>query len=265
MALTLKTSRKKVGAGRLFFQETDALGVPIATGEDYLGDSPGFSLTIANQSLEDFSSDGPLSTLDVNVATQITRTFALQTKDISFANMSRFLIGDVSQVAQTATPVVDEPHAAVRQGTVLQLGVSTTRPVGVRGVTSVSVTDDSGTPVTFALTADYEVDAETGRIYIVPGGSITDGTNLLISYTPPATGYTQISATNSAPKFGRLRYVEDATFGPADDVFAPFVQLKPEGDLAFKSRDAVQQMGWSVSVLNPPDGSAALYISGRAV
>lgn len=264
MALNHAKSTKVLGAGRLFFEQTDALGTPTLAGEVYLGDSPGFSLAVESESVEDFSSDGPIAEKDVDVAIRVTRSFNLTTKNISFDNLALFVIGTASTVTQAATPVVNEAINAVQPGRYYQLGATTANPTGVRSVTAVVVTDDTTpTPVTYVLDTDYELDAALGRIRVIPGGAIVAGTNLLIDYTPAANTRDRVSSDSLGAKFGKLRYVEDATFGPARDVFAPFVQLKPTGELPFKSRDAVQQMGWSVSVQTPPAGGAALLIDGR--
>ncbi|AOH36878.1 hypothetical protein BGP89_11365 [Luteimonas sp. JM171] len=257
-------SKKTIGAGRLYFEITNALGVPIdGGGEVYLGDSPGFALTVESESLEDWTSDGPIAEKDVDVAIRVNRSFNLTTKNISFENLGLFVIGTAAQVQQAAGSVTDEEIASVTPGRFYQLGATSGNPTGVRGVTSVVVTDDDVSPVTFDLNDDYELDAATGRIRIVEGGAITQGTTLLVSYTTPANTRGQVTTDNLGAKYGRLRYVEDATFGEPKDVYAPFVQLKPTGELPFKSRDSVQQMGWEVSVQSPPAGGSALYIDGR--
>lgn len=259
-----KKSNKVLGAGRLFFEETDAQGVPLVAGEVYLGDSPGFSLTITTESIEELSSDGPMAEVDIDRVTRINRNFSLTTKNINADNLAMFVIGDAAMVTQSATPVTGEAINGVLQGRYYQLGVSPSNPTGVRGVTSVTVQDDAATPNSFTAGEDYELDAALGRIYIIPGGGIADDTNLELGYTPVAETRSQITTNNLGAKFGRLRYVEDATFGRPHDVYAPFVQMTPTGELAFKSRDTVQQVGWDVKAMVPPAGGSALYIDGRA-
>lgn len=265
MSLNHRKSIKVVGAGRLFFQPMDPAGNITSSTEAYLGDSPGFTLSVENENLEDWSSDGPIATKDVDVAVRVNRTFSLQTKDISFANIARFIIGTASTIEQSVTPVVGEEYNAVAPGGYIQLGATPANPVGVRNVTAVTVTDDDGTPVTFELGEDYELDADTGRILILESGLISNGTNLRIDYTPGAASFEQVSSDDLGAKYGRLRYVEDATFGPARDLVAGFVQLKPTGELAMKSREAVQQMGWECTALTPPAGGASIVYAGRPV
>lgn len=264
--ITHRKSTKVVGAGRLYFQLMSAAGEFLSSTEVYLGDSPGFTLSVSNENLEDWSSDGPIATKDVDVATRVDRSFTLQTKDISFDNMALFVIGTRATINQTDTPVVAEPHNAVTPGGYIQLGATAANPIGVRNVTGVVVEDDDIVdPVEFTLGEDYELDAETGRIRIVEDGLITAGTNLRIGYTPVAASYDQVTSDDLGAKYGRLRYIEDATFGPGRDLVASFVQLKPTGELAMKSREAVQQMGWECSALTPPAGGPAIVYAGRAM
>ena len=96
-------------------------------------------------------------------------------------NLKRFIIGDVTAVAQTATPVTDEAHTVI-QDRWIQLGVSTTSPTGARNVSSVTVTDPTEN-ITYTIDVDYSMstaDATQGRIYIIPTTgkikSATDGT-----------------------------------------------------------------------------------------
>ena len=263
--LTHRKSQKIIGAGRLYFEITNALGVPSdGGGEVYLGDSPGFSLTVESESLEDWSSDGPIAEKDVDVAIRVNRSFSLTTKNISFDNLALFVIGQVADVTQASGSVQAEALDGVQPGRYYQLGAGATNPTGVRGISAVVVEDDTPvTPVEFTEGDDYEVDLVLGRIYIVPGGAIAADTNLRVDYTRAANTRSQVTTDNMGAKYGRLRYVEDATFGEPRDVYGPFVQLKPTGELAFKSRDTVQQMGWEVSVQSPPGGGSALYIDGR--
>lgn len=264
MSLNYSKSKKVIGAGRLFFEETNGQGVPLSGGEIYLGDSPGFSLTVESESLEDWSSDGPIAEKDVDVAIRVNRNFNVTTKNVSFDNLANFIIGTVGTVAQASGSVTAEAHNDVQPGRYYQLGVTAGSPTGVRGISAVVVKDDTTpTAVTFEVGVDYELDAATGRIRIVPGGDIEAGTNLRIDYTRAANSRDQVRSSSLGAKYGRLRYIEDATFGEPRDVYAPFVQMKPTGELAFKSRETVQQMGWAVSIQSPPAGGSALYIDGR--
>lgn len=249
-----------LGAGRLFFDALDSSGNP--TGERYMGDSPEFSVTVNATKVEDWSSDAPVAEKLLSIATEVTRQCQIQVKDVSIDNLALFLLGDSSPETQTATPVTGEAINNVQTGRYYQLGVTTSSPSGVRDVTSVSVTDASST--SYVEGTDYEVDLTTARIYIMPSGSIASGTNLLIDYTPTAGSRDRIVTNNLGAKFGALRYIADNTAGTNRDLYAPYVQLMPNGSFDLKSRQNVQQLTFDAEFLKH-GANAAVYIDGQAV
>lgn len=264
----MKPANKNIvlGAGYVYFDEHDADGA--LTGERYLADTPGFSITVASESLEDYSSDGPVAEKQLDVATRVTRDAALTLKDMSTENFAMFIIGGVASMSTTAGAVTaTEVNGGngVKQGRWYQLGVSPSLPTGVRKITAVVVKDDNASPATFDLTDDYELDADLGRIYIVPGGGIADGTVLEVDFTKTEASWDQVASTDLGAKTGALRFVASNTSGQNRDLYLPSVVMKPDGEFAFKSRDTVQQMGFTVSVNSPGDGRASVYLNGRAV
>ena len=244
---------------RLFFNAVDASNNPL--GEVYLGDTPGFTLNVETESLDDYSSDGPIAEKHLSIATRITRRASLTCKNVSFDNLARFFIGTASEVAQTATPVVDENVGAVKVGRFYQLGVTTAKPQGVQDVTGVTITGAAGTP-TFVLDTDYELDATNGRFKVL-SAAMESETNVLVDYTPVAGTVDMVTSSNVGAQFGSLRYVGDETAGPNRTMFITRVQLKPSGEFAVKSRETPQQIGFEAEALVPLDaGQAALYVNG---
>lgn len=246
-----------LGAGKLYFDMEDASGNKI--GERYLGDTPGFSIEVTTENTEVYDSDGAIAEKLINVATRVTRQATITCQDISLDNLALFVIGARDTVAQTATPVTDEAHT-VQTGMYYQLGVSSANPTGVRGVSSVTVTDATDT-TTYVLDTDYELDAAMGRIYIIPGAGISDDDQILVDYTPTANSRDQVASSNLGAKFGALRYIADNTEGTNRDVYAPRVQLRPNGTMDWKSRESQMQMEFSAEFLKTT--LAAVYIDGR--
>lgn len=256
------TNQIVLGAGQLFFDPFDANGAK--TGERYYGDTPGFSINVTSEKVEVFNSDTAIAELLANIATKVTRTATILAQDISVANLTTFALATLDSAAQSSSSVTDHPIAGVLQGRWYQIGVSSTFPTGARALSAVVVTNDAGTPVVYDLTTDYELDLDLGRIYIVVGGDIVDGTNLEIDYTKAAVAWDRISTGEALSARGALRYIADNTRGPNRDVYAPQVELRPNGDVAFKSRDTIQQLSFEASFEKPATGSA-LYIEGRPV
>jgi hypothetical protein len=251
-----------LGAGKLYVDPFDSNG--LYTGEDYFGDTPGFSTNIAMQNVEVWGNDSAVAELLANIGTRVTRNANVVCQHASVANMARFFVAESSTASQSSGSVSDEAISSVKQGRWYQLGRNTSFPGGARSISAVTVTDDAGSPTTYDITDDYELDLTLGRIYIVPGGAIVDGTNLEVDYTKAAVAWDRISTGNVLSVRGALRYIADNTRGPNRDLYAPQVELRPNGDLQFKSRDQLQQITWQVSFEKPASGSA-LYIEGRPV
>lgn len=261
----MKPATKNIvlGAGYCYFDEHDANGNP--TGERYLAETPGFSITVSSENLEDYSSDGPVAEKHLDVPTRVSRDAALTLKDMSSENFALFIVGEAASVstsAGSATAAAINGGNGVLQGRWYQLGVSTALPTGVRKVSAVAIKAGA---TTHDADDDYELDAELGRIYIVPGGGIANGTVLTSDYTTVATSWDQVTSNDLGAKSGAFRFVAHNTRGANKDLYLPSVVMRPDGEFAFKSRDTVQQMGFALGINNPGDGRAAVYLNGRAV
>lgn len=263
----MKPATKNIvlGAGHIYFDE--AVDGQL-TGERYLAETPGFSLTVSSESLEDFSSDGPTAEKHLDVATRVSRDAALTLKDMSSENFAMFIMGDVSKKTTTSgavTAAAVNDGNGVLKGRWYQLGVSPTMPTGVRKISLVAIKSNGGSPTTYVKDTDYELDVDLGRIYIIPGGSIADGTVITSDFTRSAAEWEQVTSNDLGPKSGALRFVASNTSGANKDLYLPSIVLKPDGEFAFKSRDTVQQMGFAVAINSPGDGRASVYLNGRAV
>lgn len=259
MAIAYTTSVKTLGSGKIFFDQEDATGA--ATGERYLGDTPGFTVSIATEKVEDYTSDGAVAQKDVNVTTKITRTAKITCKNVDVDNLALFVMGDTSSVAQTAGSVVAEAINNAQPGRFYQIGSTALDPNGARAITAVAVKD--AIPTTYVEGTDYDLDLAMGRLYIIVGGTIVAGTNLLVDYTTPANTRDRITTNSLGAKFGQLRFIADNTVGANRDLLGPRVELSPSGDLAWKSRDTIQQMEFDTEFL--ATALPAMYIDGRPV
>jgi len=249
-----------LGRGKLYF-DPFAPGTKTKTGERYLGNTTEFNLNVESESLDHFNSDEGVRTKDDSVILELTRTGALTTDNISEENAALFVLGDVSEVSQTADPVVGENLGTVLPDRYYQLGAKASNPQGVRGVTAVTVSDDSATPVQAVEGTDYTLDAALGRIYILEGG-LFDGTKgATVDYTPEANTRKRVSTNAAASVEGALRFVSFNAKGKQKDVYIPYVTLQPTGDWALKGDDW-QNMGFSVEI-GELEGMKAVYVDGR--
>lgn len=251
-----------LGAGHLYFDELDSNGN--LTGERYLAETNNFSNSVNADSLEAWSDDGAIAEKLLDQPTRITRDGKFNAKSIDDFLLGLFFIATqssktTSSGSKTATAV--NAGNGVLQGRWYQLGVSSGQPAGVRGIEAVTIKD--AVPTTYAINDDYKLDATTGRIYIVIGGGIADGTVITADYDETTTTWNQLATNENGAKQGALRFVSDNTAGENRDFYYTKVTLKPDGEYSLKSREDIQQVGFVFASLNPGDGRAALYINGR--
>lgn len=242
-----------LGAGYIYFDPEDGTGA--LTGETYMAETPGFSLNLSTDKLEIESSDTPVAEVLVNITTKVTRAGSLECRSISDDVLQWFVQGSQTTVSQTGSSVTGESHT-VTQGRYYQLGAGTSNPAGVRNVSSVAVT-------TYTVTDDYIVNADEGRIYIVPGGAITSGTTITVAYTVDTSDRIRVASGGDGAQRGALRFVGDNTVGENRTVFLPQVELAANGDLNFKSRDTAISATFDLNILTR-DGYEQVYIDGVA-
>ena len=227
-------------------------------GEMYTGNSPGLVVNNEAQSLDHFGSDGGINELDASATTQVNRGGTLSLDDISGDNLAMYFLGTKATVAQ-ASGAFSETIAGVLQGQFYQLGISAANPQGVKSLSAVTVktgatTHEEGT--------DFEIDALTGRLYIVPGGGIAGGSSIDVAATKAATSFERV-ISGSKPVKGRLRYIEDNPAGKNRNFLFPLVELAPNGDFDLKG-ESWRQMTFSLRVLKRGSMSA-IYIDGQPV
>lgn len=249
-----------LGAGKVWFDPEDSSGNN--TGYRYLGDTPGFVVPIDSEFLDTWSSDGQVAEREDLAVTRVTRGANITCKQISDANLNLFLMGTLADLVQSSGAVTDEAIDGVIQGRRYYLGASASNPLGNRTISAVTVTDDdTGSPTTYTVSDDYEIDTDTGALFIVPGGAIADGTNLLVDYTKGAITRAQITSADVAEQYGALRYEADNTRGSNRHLYAPRVLLRPTGELAFKSRENYMEMQFACEFMKKT-GFAQVYIDG---
>ena len=81
-----------LGAGRIYFELENANGV-LAGGERYIAETPGFSITVTPEVLEDWSSDGRIAEKLLDITTQVNRGGTLTVKDVDISNIALFVAG----------------------------------------------------------------------------------------------------------------------------------------------------------------------------
>ena len=136
------------------------------------------------------------------------------------------LFGDTATLAQTGSTVTAEEIASVLQGRYYALAN--------RQVSLVTMTGTGGTP-TYVENDDYKVDAVTGRIYIVEGGAITDGTDIEVDYTYGTIDLPTVRGMNQTSVKGYIRFIADPARGPKYECEIWRASIRADGAIGFIS------------------------------
>lgn len=259
MALTYESNLYQIPRGRVYFDPYDTNDA--LTGERYLGNCPGFTISVETEKAEHFSAETGLKQKDASILLQVTRTGTLTCDNMSTTNVGMFLSGAESTVTQTSTTVSNEAHT-VKQGRHYQLGYSTSNPGGARNISSVTVTNEAGS-TTYTAGTDYNLDTDLGRIQIIDGGTITDDSIIHVDYTRAAKTWDRIATGAESELFGALRIVADNASGANRDFYMPYVSLQPSGEMpVIADGTEFASMQFTVDVLKSAN-MEAIYIDGR--
>ncbi len=255
--MALMTKNYTLGKGRVFF-DAFAQGTLNPQGERYFGDTMEFNVTSESEALDHFDNDAGIRVKDASVLLELSRTGSLITENISPENLAMFFLGQTAKLSQAAQTGQTSTFPAVKQGYYYQLGTTAQRPEGVRNVENVTIDGaEAGT--------DFIVDNVSGRVQIVEGGSITEGSAVTVTFDVAAATITRIVTAADAEIKGALRYISTNPQGEKFDYFFPYVSLQPNGDFALKSGEEWQQLGFAFEVLKKDDNTEAMYINGQPV
>jgi hypothetical protein len=257
-----------LGKGKVFFDQF-AVGTKNTTGERYLGNTPEFSQSQAQDSLDHIDADQGLNVKDESIIIKNDLTGAFKTDNISVENVAMWFGGDQSPLTIAAAPAVVEDDRAVIRGRTYQLGTDAATPMGTRKVTNVVVKKvtpgalpaDPPTLTAVALANNIEVDLERARVYIESDApDITNGDVLRITYDQEAVTR-EIVIAKGQQTSGALRFLSDNPHGKNRDYFMPYVKITSNGDYALKG-DNWQEMSFNYEVLKRDASTERQYIDG---
>jgi hypothetical protein len=240
-----------LGSGYAYF--TPATG----GGERYLGDSPSISLNIATETLAMFDSDSKIAVKVADVVTQITRIATAQVRSITPENLALFIGGAESTVTQT--------NGTAQTYTVKKYADRFAQIGDGAGFRNITVTSAISGATTGVAGTDFVVDGALGRIYFPVGSAFTNDSNVVVTYTRPAATYGRVTSVDDVGQLGSFRFLSKNTYGEERDMYFPLCKITPEGDFALKSRDTAQELTFTIEVLQPETGGAAVFIDGRPV
>lgn len=212
-----------LGRGKVFFDRMDSSGD--LTGEIFLGNCPSFEITPSAEEIKLYSS--ATSTADLICSDVLRTTLALRINGSEFSkeNVAMALFGESSSLTQTGSTAADEVICTLSslQGRYF--------PTVYRDISAVTVTGPSGTP-TYVVTEDYIVDGTTGRIFIVEGGDITDGSTVEVDYTYGTIDLETVLGMTVGSVKGLVRFIGDPARGPKYEVIIWQVSVRSDGAIA---------------------------------
>lgn len=254
------TNNYSLGRGEIYFAKFKP-GTQTPMGERYLGNTPALNLTIESERLDHFNSDRGVREKDDSVLLQSNRTGTLETDNVNPENLALFFLGSSMLSTVVAAVGLTSAFDDSVQGESYQLGTTDATPSGARQVANIVVKNDaSPTPVTFALGTDYVEDLVLGRITVLEGGAIADGTNLRITFNTTNSERSRIISAADTIE-GALRYVAKNPKGTQYDYFMPWVQFSPNGDFAIKAEEW-QKLPFNLEFLKK-GALEAIYVDGR--
>lgn len=226
MAITTTAKDLMIGAGTLYFDRLDKDGN--STGERPLGNATDFTLTTATEKKEKYSTMSAAKGLLRSVVTKITITAKTKLDYFSPANLAMALMGEEGVYTQIAQTGLDKKFMKITQGMFYGLGYKNVKSVVVKPIP---------TGTAYVADVDYLLDAQTGRIEIIVGGGIADGSDIDVTFNTEDCVMTKISGGTVSKIEGYLHFVGDPTHGPAYEGEFWKVSITPDGDLGFITED----------------------------
>ena len=126
-------------------------------GQIDMGEAENATMTVKPTMFEMDSARSGIAVLAVSEPVKIEVSAKLKVNNVTLANLAQFVIGDLSSLVQTAQAVTDEAIYCPSAGRIHQLGRSASNPVGVQGVSVLTLKSKSGADADTYETGAYHV------------------------------------------------------------------------------------------------------------
>lgn len=232
------TTKQLVGRGRCFVDRKDSAGA--STGWRYIGNVVDVTFGLDVEEIKRYSSAEKTSPLANKVTIRRTPKLKFKMDEHSRANLALATLGSETTLTQSSGSVSDVQYAVP--------GTDVAIRVAHRKISSVVVDQPNGTPK--SGTTDYEVDAETGLIYIKPTGTITAG-NIFVNYSHAAiAGFPVTRAATEAKIECAFLFVGTPATGPILEANVWRSLISPEGSLSLIQGDEFAEFECSTEVIS---------------
>jgi hypothetical protein len=257
-----RTPNYVVGRGKLYFDKFLTGTKTVSGNERYLGNSPELSMSQDEETLDHYSSDSGIKVKDATVELQNDASMSFALDDISKENLALWFRGEAQDNALAAVVGATTTVDAVSKGSYIQLGLTAGNPIGSRNVSNVVVTNVTQANAVVVMAGNYEVDAVTGRVYVLDDApDIDEDDELSIAYDS-ALGTEEVVIAQNEIIEGRMVFIADNAAGENRDYIWPYVRVRPDGDFSLKG-DEWQQMSFGGEILKLNDSTERQYIVRR--
>jgi len=218
-----------LGKGVLYFDVKDpATGLYLGARD--LGNAPDFTLTVTPDKLSHYSSRGGMKVKDHEIVKELALGVSFTLDEPNIENLSMTFMAEEESVTQAIVTGGSFVIAKPKGGRYYN--------VGKKKITVTDGTETDTPTTTFVAEVDYTVDADNGRIYIVPGGACDDDTiSITFTYNAAECTYTQLKALKQSVVEGRLQFVSDNPQGGNQSLEIWRTSLIPSGGVGFISDD----------------------------
>jgi len=163
------------------------------SGFEEFGNVTDFTVSVATEKLEHYSTASGIKVKDAEIVKSLDYAVKFEVDELRKETLEKFMLGSTTTQTQTASSVTDEAINGVKQGFWYKLAHFK--------VSYVVVTDSAGS-TTYQDGVDYQVDTEAGAIYIIPGGNIPDGSDILVDQMRQKTRYWEEQNTALQESYG---------------------------------------------------------------
>lgn len=232
-----------IGRGEVYIDRLDANRA--RTGERFVGNCTVFSISTQDETREKYSSAEATAPLLKSVNVRRTPEILIALDEYNMENLALAFMGTsnatFAQTGASASNVV-VPTGRVKQGYwfPLESPSGTPRRGTVAEPLSALTVETSPGAVAKVLGTDYEVDLVSGRVYVKPGGGITDGEALQVDFTYPTLSstdapYVIAGVSNFIEAYVRVKTKQAA--GPSMEAEIWLASLSPDGEVPFIGDD----------------------------
>lgn len=231
----------------------------VLEGERYIASTDSFSFDVSSDTLDKYDMESGVTSKVKTALLKVERSGSFVTSSIDRENIAMFVLGVDGVTAFSGGTIAGELLGDVAQDRYYQLGASPTNVTGARNVSAVVI--KSGATI-FSETSDYTVDEVRGRVYIVSGGGIANGTAVTADYVEAAHSREQVSSKSDIKIDGSFRFEAHNAQGKDNDYFFPSVQVTANGSADLKGDDW-QKLSFSLSILELNADTSAIYVDGK--